>query len=99
MSLSVTLAVAILCAESACSTTGQLSQSDIKAPPIVQPPAAVNPEIAGYVHRFFVPLATRGFRLGATANPDALRFNVSFDPNVFHTQVVVDLQQRGATFL
>ena len=78
------LAIAVLFAANGCSTTSHLTQSDITAPPVVQPPAAVNLEVAGYVDRLFAPLASRGFRLGATANPNALRFSVSFDPNIYH---------------
>ena len=96
---SVVLSLTVLLEVGACSTTGTVTTSEITAPPIVQAPGVVNPEVAGYVERLFSPLAARGFQLGSTADRDALRFIVLFNPNVFNTQVTVKLRQHGATVL
>lgn len=77
-----------------CASSSQVV-SDVVSIPVTVSTSVVTGEAAAYVDEFYKALQDRGFKYGETDDPNAAEMIVSFDPNVFHTEFVIQLAQRG----
>lgn len=60
---------------------------------------SVKGEASQFIEQFYAPFEARGFHFGETDDPNAAKFTLSFDPNVFHTEFKVSLIQNGRVLL
>jgi hypothetical protein len=81
-----------------CASSSQVVSGDVAIPITVSVPV-VTGEAAAYVDGFYKALQDRGFKLGESDDPNAAELIVGFDPNVFHTEFVLQLVQRGRTIV
>ena len=77
-----------------CASSSQVVSGEVSIPMTVST-SVVTGEAAAYVDEFYKALQDRGFKYGETDDPNAAEMIVSFDPNVFHTEFVIQLAQRG----
>lgn len=89
MNILVVLTISLLFA--GCSTTGASVSGSVSAPITIRPPDYIHPEMAGYGQEVFAPLLAKGFKVGYTGDPDALRLEVEFNPNPLSTSVKITL--------
>jgi len=77
-----------------CASTAKVSVDQLTAPRTISVSGATG-EAASYVDELVKPLTSRGFVVGTTTDPSAIQVIIEFDPNVFHTEFVVKLRQKG----
>lgn len=78
-----------------CASTGQSVGGTVHAPITIKEPDFLNPEIAPYAPRIYSILSGHGFTVGKTDDPDALRLEINFDPNLFATAIKINLIKPG----
>lgn len=78
----------------ACASSSQVMTGDATIPVTVSTPV-IKGEAAPYADDFYKALQDRGFKLGETDDPNAAALVVNFDPNVFHTEFILQLVQHG----